>query len=335
MNANGQRDRRIWNTEWASRVPVRDQARTPASTVRTYCNYDEPRQAGRSAGSTRHLRRTTSLRMRFSIYFNIRDSYPDSEDADPSRNAFYTIGMLGTPAQAHDAALPGRTCRSTAGGPAPAGLRTSRKESRWRLQIRDPGPAGRGEQGGLPGARADDRDRQDRAEDRAALSAPGQQRGSLVKVKKIRFSFPGSSQPAMDMQGVNMDGSLDLNPGEAAYWSNGRVDLDPDPDVAQFINNSVYLTGAVPAKVKVDVTCKNYSDPATITLPLAAHKSPVPEARIGFPTRRAAVATSTTRPPCTGPTAAPRVRRSSPDIGVVGWDSGANKWSSPFPAGTR
>ena len=33
---------------------------------------------------------------------------------------------------------------------------------------------------------------------------------SAVKVKGIRFSFPGSSHPATDMQGVNMDGSLDL-----------------------------------------------------------------------------------------------------------------------------
>src|SRR5215207_1335162 len=70
---------------------------------------------------------------------------------------------------------------------------------------------------------------------------------SAVEVKAIRFSFPGSSYAAVDMQGVNMDHSLDLDPGEAAYWSNGRKDLDPDPDVDDFINNSVYLTGAAPA----------------------------------------------------------------------------------------
>ena len=54
---------------------------------------------------------------------------------------------------------------------------------------------------------------------------------SAVKVKGITFSFPGSSYAARTMQGVNMDGSLDLDAGEAAFWSNGRVDLDPDPDV--------------------------------------------------------------------------------------------------------
>src|SRR5262245_62033461 len=59
---------------------------------------------------------------------------------------------------------------------------------------------------------------------------------SALKVNGIKFSFPGSSYPAWNMQGVNMDGSLDLDPGEAAYWSNGRVDLDPDPDIDNFIN---------------------------------------------------------------------------------------------------
>ena len=73
--------------------------RNPDSTVRTYCNYDEPRQATMIRREHEYLRRTTSLRMRFSIYFNIRDSYPDSEDADPSGNAFYTIGMLWKNAQ--------------------------------------------------------------------------------------------------------------------------------------------------------------------------------------------------------------------------------------------
>ena len=72
--------------------------------------------------------------------------------------------------------------------------------------------------------------------------------GSAVKVNGITFSFPGSSYAAKTMQGVNMDGSLDLDAGEAAFWSNGRVNLDPDDDnVDNLINNSVYLTGAAPA----------------------------------------------------------------------------------------
>src|SRR5262249_48325788 len=95
-----------------------------------------------------------------------------------------------------------------------------------------------------------------------------------VKVKGIRFSFPGSAYTAMDMQGVNMDGSLDLDPAEVAFWSNGRVDLNPDANVDNFVNNSVYLAGAAPPQVKVEVRCKDSDEPAPVALPLAAGDSP-------------------------------------------------------------
>ena len=94
MNANGHRDRRIWNTEWGFPSHRFVTTRNPDGTPRTYCNYNESLQASMIRREHEYLRRTTSLRMRFSIYFNIRDSYPDSENADPSGNAFYTIGML-------------------------------------------------------------------------------------------------------------------------------------------------------------------------------------------------------------------------------------------------
>lgn len=77
----------------------------------------------------------------------------------------------------------------------------------------------------------------------------------------MTFSFAGSSHRAVAMQGVNMDGSLDLDPGEKAFWSNGRVDVDPDPDVDDFVNHAVLLADPAPAKVKVDVTCEDFSDP--------------------------------------------------------------------------
>lgn len=44
---------------------------------------------------------------------------------------------------------------------------------------------------------------------------------SAVKVKAIRFSFPGSSPPAIDMQGVNMDGSFELDSGDAGSGRTG------------------------------------------------------------------------------------------------------------------
>jgi hypothetical protein len=157
---------------------------------------------------------------------------------------------------------------------------------------------------------------------------------SAVKVKGIRFSFPGSSQPSTDMQGVNMDGSLDLDPGEAAFWSNGQVDLNPDPDVDNFVNNSVYLTGSPPTQVKVEVTCKDFSSPASITLPLAAHKSPVAGQAYRFPfaagdMRSSEYCETSAVHWANGGSGGTQIF--AHDIGVVGWDDNAKKWSGLLP----
>src|SRR5262249_19639705 len=159
---------------------------------------------------------------------------------------------------------------------------------------------------------------------------------SAVKVKGIRFSFPGSSFPAMDMQGVNMDGSLDLDPGEAAFWSNGRVDLNPDPDVDNFINNSVFLTGPAPAQVKVEIKCKDFTEPATITIPLEAHKSAVSGDAYRFPFAAGELRndeyfeTSAVHWANGG---AMGTQIYAHDIGVVGWENNAHKWSGLLPGG--
>src|SRR5262245_5254047 len=63
----------------------------------------------------------------------------------------------------------------------------------------------------------------------------------LVKLKGITVSFPGSTQSAFTMQGVNMDGSLDLAPNSPVFWSSGVVDLNPDPDITNAVNNAMFL----------------------------------------------------------------------------------------------
>jgi len=161
---------------------------------------------------------------------------------------------------------------------------------------------------------------------------------STVKVKAIKFSFPGSSQPAKDMDGVNLDGGLDLSPGETAKWSNGRVDIDPDPDVKEFVNNSIYLTGTAPTQVKVEVTCKDYSDPVTRTLPLVEHVSPVAGGAYRFP-----YAAGELRDDEYYQTDAVHWANGggggtqifAHDIAVVGWDSKAKKWSGLLPGGSK
>ena len=159
-----------------------------------------------------------------------------------------------------------------------------------------------------------------------------------VKVKGIRFSFPGSSQPATDMQGINMDGSLDLAKGATATWSNGVVDLDPDPDKKNNVNNAIYLTGAAPAQVKIEVTCKDFSDPASLTLQLAAHKSPVPEEAYRFPYAAGELRTDeyySTDAVHWANGGSGGTQIFAHDIGCVGWDSKAKKWSSLLPGGDK
>jgi hypothetical protein len=161
---------------------------------------------------------------------------------------------------------------------------------------------------------------------------------TLLKVNGIRFSFPGSSQPAKDMQGVNMDGSLDLDKNEEANWSSGNVDIDPDPDVANTVNNAVYLTGAAPSQVKIEVTCKTFSDPATLTLQLAAHKTPVPEEAYRFPyaageLRKDEFYSTDAVHWANGGSGGTQIF--AHDIGCVGWDTKAKKWSSLLPGGDK
>jgi len=173
---------------------------------------------------------------------------------------------------------------------------------------------------------------------RLRLENKNKKKGDFIKVKAIRFSFPGSSQPGMDMQGVNMDGSLDLDAGAVAFWSNGRVDLNPDPDVDNFINNSVYLTGDPPPKVKIDVTCKDFSDPKSVTLSLVEHKSPVAGDAYRFPYAAGELRTdeyySTSAVHwANGGSMGPQIF--AHDIGCVGWDSKKKTWSSLLPGGSN
>jgi len=157
---------------------------------------------------------------------------------------------------------------------------------------------------------------------------------AAVKVKGIRFSFPNSSIAGVDMQGVNMDGSLDLDPGEAASWSNGRVDLNPDPNVDNFVNNSVYLTGAAPAQVKVEVSCKDFTSPAAVTFSLEPHKSPVAGDAYRFPfaagdLRKDEYCSTSAVHWANGGSGGTQIF--AHDIGVVGWDNNAHEWSSRLP----
>ncbi|HTE06355.1 MAG TPA: M23 family metallopeptidase, partial [Planctomycetota bacterium] len=159
-----------------------------------------------------------------------------------------------------------------------------------------------------------------------------------LKVKGITFSFPGSSAPSKEMEGINLDGALDLVAGDAAYWSNGRVDLDLDPDVKDFVNNAVFLTGSAPPQVKVEVTCKGHSSPATIAMPLALHVSPVAGGSYRFPYAAGELRSGEYYEASAVHWAnggAKGTQIFAHDIGVVGWDGAAKAWSGLLPGGSK
>ncbi|MET0323712.1 MAG: M23 family metallopeptidase [Ilumatobacteraceae bacterium] len=118
---------------------------------------------------------------------------------------------------------------------------------------------------------------------------------TAVVVSGIRFSFPGSSVPPVDMEGVayalDPDGD-DVGPldalgrieaGQSATWSNGRVDVDPSEKGEDMRDNMVYLAGPVPPQVLVEVFCEGFSQPATVGKELAKWAIPEPTGSLRFP----------------------------------------------------
>src|SRR5262249_37390295 len=116
---------------------------------------------------------------------------------------------------------------------------------------------------------------------------------NTVMVNGIQFSYPGSSAPSQNMQGVGLvliaDGaktaSANIGAGQTATWSNGVVDLDPDPKKTNNINNAVYLPAPAPAKVKVSVSCANFTTPASVALDLTPYATPAEGGAYYFPFR--------------------------------------------------
>jgi len=108
-----------------------------------------------------------------------------------------------------------------------------------------------------------------------------------VVVNAIQFSFPGSAAPAKDMQGIALvldpDGATTpaqamgtIQPGQIATWSNGVVDLNPDPNITNMISNVVYLPEPAPPQIEVSISCNGFSSPASVTFDLAPYTSPTP-----------------------------------------------------------
>jgi hypothetical protein len=88
--------------------------------------------------------------------------------------------------------------------------------------------------------------------------------------------------------------------------------------------------------VKIEVTCKDFSSPATVTLPLAAHQSPVAGDAYRFPFAAGDLRTDEyfqTSAVHWANGGSKGTQIFAHDIGVVGWDNSAHQWSGLLPGG--
>jgi hypothetical protein len=171
----------------------------------------------------------------------------------------------------------------------------------------------------------------------------------VVVVNAIQFSFPGSAAPAKDMQGIALvldpDGVTKpseamgaIQPGQIATWSNGVVDLNPDPNVQNTVSNVVFLPEPAPPQIKVSVSCNGFSLPASVTLDLAPYTSPTPAGAFLFPFSAADLgegeyAVTSAKHWANGGAAGTQIF--AHDISVQRYDSQTDSWSQLKTGGSQ
>ena len=113
---------------------------------------------------------------------------------------------------------------------------------------------------------------------------------SAVTITGITFAFPGSQAGPITMQGVEQffsgyykdSGGPVLSPGQTKTYTNGLINLVPDDSNTQ-VNNAVFMAEPIPANIEAQVSCAGFTQPATVSLPLVAHRSTTPQGSYFFP----------------------------------------------------
>lgn len=152
---------------------------------------------------------------------------------------------------------------------------------------------------------------------------------SSLTLANVRFSFPGSSVAARNMQGENL-AIAPIDPGASAWWSNGVVKLSEE----QTVDNAVYLDAPAPPKVEVTLTFTGYGLPITLTADLKPHKCPAPTGGWLFPfsasdLRVGEYFTASARHWANGGGRGRQIY--AHDIGCTGWDASKKAFSSLLP----
>lgn len=113
---------------------------------------------------------------------------------------------------------------------------------------------------------------------------------SPVTITGITYAFPGSPVAAIAMQGVEQffsgyyasAGGTTLPPGQTKTYTNGLINLVPTDATTQ-VNNAVFIPEPMPPTIAAEVSCAGFTQPASVSLPLAPHKSPTPQGAYAFP----------------------------------------------------
>lgn len=111
-----------------------------------------------------------------------------------------------------------------------------------------------------------------------------------VTITGITFAFPGSQIAPSVMQAVDSffsgyyskSGGAVLLPGQTKVYTNGLVNVVPDDKHTQ-VNNALFLPDPIPANITAQVTCSGFTEPAIVSRPLAAHRSPTAQGSYLFP----------------------------------------------------
>jgi len=151
--------------------------------------------------------------------------------------------------------------------------------------------------------------------------------GLTIKMKDLTLSFVGGSQvnadpiplQFIDDKGISHD--FEIGTGQTGTWWFQTPDQD------------LILPVPTPDKVKINVSAHAFDKPATLTLPLAAHKSPTPNGSYLFPARAndLRIMEYWTTDGDSHPMGVQGSQSFAYDMRVVGWDIDTKKWTALLP----
>lgn len=140
--------------------------------------------------------------------------------------------------------------------------------------------------------------------------------GQQVHVNQLKIAFVGPPNVAA----VTIPLNLDIGANKTGGWFFEA-------------SNNILLPVPAPGQIKLSLSCNGFSDAASVTLPLAAHKSPTPAQSYGFPARATNLRLGEYWSGISAKhgSAGDGSQMFAYDMGVIAWDSAGQKWSDVLP----